>query len=98
MHLAHTKYSAHRLSLLTPGDHATITTEHPHFIKALTSTGVAGIDYKTNPGRVKCLHAHAAHFLSGGPGSEENCVGRWTVEWCEELELIKTATVAKDAN
>ncbi|KAL7566864.1 hypothetical protein ACA910_021357 [Epithemia clementina (nom. ined.)] len=39
--------------------------------------GIAGI---RNFASIKCLHAHCAHYLSGGPGSQDNVVGQWVVE------------------
>jgi hypothetical protein len=44
--------------------------------------GVAGT---TKPVRIKCLHTHLAHYLSGGRGSEDNIVGKWVFE-----SIIKT--------
>jgi hypothetical protein len=88
MKAAHEKYAAHRLSLITEADRASIESDYPHFLAKLASTGIAGIDYRDNPGRIKCLHAHSAHYLANGPGSEDNIVGKKTIEWCRELKLI----------
>lgn len=56
---AHEAYRAERLSLLSADDR-----EFLRRARALDrlQTGVAGLG---NPGRVKCLHAHLAHFLAG---------------------------------
>ena len=43
----------------------------------LENLGIAGI---RNFAAVKCLHAHCAHVLSGGAGSQDNVVGHWVVE------------------
>ena len=41
------------------------------------SRGISGI---RNYGAIKCLHAHIAHYLSHGPGSQDNVVGQWILE------------------
>lgn len=43
------------------------------------SRGVAGL---RNAHRIKCLHTHAAHYLSG---EERNVVGKWVMDTVKEL-------------
>jgi hypothetical protein len=87
---AHAKCAKRRVALLEPADLAELRASFPSFLEKLAGTGVAGIDFGKSPGKVKCLHAHVAHYLGGwgGGGGEDNVVGRWAVEWCRELGLI----------
>ncbi|MBO8141139.1 MAG: DUF501 domain-containing protein [Firmicutes bacterium] len=66
---AHRAAAERRISLLSPGDRARLAEESPRQWEALAGTGVAGIRF---PGGVKCLHAHYADFVAGGP----NPIGR----------------------
>ena len=50
--------------------------------------GVAGI---RNFASVKCLHAHAAHYLSNGEGSQDNILGKWVIQ-----EISKTISAPKN--
>ena len=73
MQRAHKSYGEERWSLLTEADRKAVTERR--WDGALGSArGVAGI---SNPKGVKCLHAHAAHYLAG---CEDNLVGKWTIE------------------
>lgn len=73
MQRAHTSYGEERWSLLTDADRKAVTERR--WDGALGSArGVAGI---SNSKGVKCLHAHAAHYLAG---CEDNLVGKWTIE------------------
>ncbi len=73
MKYAHLAYGEERQSMITSQDREFI--HERRWESALdTSRGVAGI---RNPGAVKCLHAHAAHFWSG---CKENVVGQWVAE------------------
>ena len=73
MERAHKSYGEERWSLLTDADRKAVTERR--WDGALGSArGVAGIS--TGKG-VKCLHAHAAHYLAG---CEDNLVGKWTIE------------------
>lgn len=89
MKLAHDAYGQARWSLLTNDDQDLMESRKWKF--ALT-TGVAGI---RKPFAVKCLHAHLAHYLSGGPGSEENLVGKWVLE--ELCNIVKEHASGTDA-
>ena len=51
--------------------------------------GVAGIKRHTT---IKCLHAHLAHYLSGGRGSEDNIVGKWVMESVAKILQEKKVT------
>ena len=54
----------------------------------LENLGIAGI---RNFAAVKCLHAHCAHVLSGGAGSQDNVVGHWVVEALRQRILQQQA-------
>jgi hypothetical protein len=71
MKRAHASYGQERRLLLTELDCQVI---HDNHWEAAFATGVAGI---RNPRGVKCLHAHAAHYLSG---ATDKCVGQWVME------------------
>lgn len=76
MERAHTAYGRARWSMVPEAD-------LPFPAAALNATrGIAG-NRKWFAGGVKCLHAHVAHVLSGGPGADDNVVGQWALE---ELE------------
>jgi hypothetical protein len=78
---AHAAYGQERWNTLTPTDVQWVVSRN--WKPALDSTrGVSGIK---KPIAVKCLHAHLAHYLSGGPGSTDNIVGKWTFEAILEL-------------
>lgn len=78
---AHEAYGETRWNLLSESDQQYISRKN--WKNALT-TGVAGL---RKPHAVKCLHAHLAHYLSGGPGSKENLVGKWVMD--EVCNLVK---------
>lgn len=80
MHRAHATYGQERWQLLTASDVQLIRGRQWDQAFSVTR-GVAGIS--NNYGAVKCLHAHAAHFLSGGAGSADNCVGMWVMQEVE---------------
>lgn len=89
MRNAHESYGKQRWDLLTDEDKK--DTEVRRWVDALgMQRGVAGI---RNFATVKCLHAHAAHYLATfGPnekgqhdGVADNLVGRWVLEAVEEL-------------
>jgi len=63
---AHRSYREMRLSLLSPGE---LEYAKEKGLRSILESGIAGI---TNPQRVKCLHAHLAHFLASG----QNPIGR----------------------
>jgi len=73
MERAHKSYGDERWSLLTDADRRAVT-ERRWDGSLSSGRGVAGI---SNPKGVKCLHAHAAHYLSG---CEDNLVGKWTIQ------------------
>ena len=76
MKAAHEAYGNARWQLLTDDDQAEI--ERRRWKDSLAGdAGVAGI---RKPFAIKCLHTHLAHHLSGGPGSDENVVGKWVLE------------------
>ncbi len=93
MSKAHESYGKARWQLLTDEDR--IETKNRNWSDALgIKRGVAGI---RNFEAVKCLHAHAAHYLAqceinrmdqiDSQDLPENLVGRWVLEAVEELIL-----------
>jgi len=80
MKRSHAGYGHERESLLLSQD-LTMIRERQWEAAFAASRGVAGI---RNPSAVKCLHAHAAHYLSGGNGSEDNLIGQWVMEHVHE--------------
>jgi hypothetical protein len=79
MKRAHACYGQERNRLLTDSDRALV--HQRNWDAAFVETrGVAGI---RNHAAIKCLHAHAAHFLSGGCGSTDNLVGKWVLQEVE---------------
>jgi hypothetical protein len=95
MKMAHESYGQARWDLLTKADQELM--ESRKWKGALT-TGVAGI---RKPFAIKCLHAQLAHYLSGGPGSKENLVGKWVVEelynMVQEHAAMDTTTPSAEA-
>lgn len=90
---AHESYGEQRWELLT--DHDKRDMEERRWVNALNNNrGVAGIATFHS---VKCLHAHAAHYLANyglqrnsmrrGGDLAENLVGRWVLEAVEELVI-----------
>lgn len=78
MERAHKSYGQERWLLLTDADRKAVTERR--WDGALGPVrGVAGI---SNYKGVKCLHAHAAHFLAG---CEDNLVGKWTIKEVERM-------------
>ena len=78
MERAHKSCGQERWLLLTDADRKAVTERR--WDGALgPARGVAGI---SNPKGVKCLHAHAAHFLAG---CEDNLVGKWTIQEVERM-------------
>lgn len=83
MKRAHLEYGKSRMRLLTENDRQEV--EERKWTYAIDETkGVAGIK---NPGAVKCLHAHLAHYLSGDPGSKDNIIGQWVLKRLVEMAL-----------
>ncbi|KAL9189538.1 hypothetical protein ACHAXT_009213 [Thalassiosira profunda] len=102
MQRAHASYGRKRWELLTDDDRADVLKRG--WKKALDERrGVAGINMEGGCDRVKCLHAHAAHYLAqiaereevregAAEGEDEddlNLVGKWTME--AVLESMKTS-------
>lgn len=86
MTLAHAKYGQQRHNLLAESDMKGIVHSKGWLESALSrKRGVAGI--RNTPFAVKCLHAHAAHFVSQTHtnGGRYNVVGRWVMERVEQL-------------
>ncbi|GAX10815.1 hypothetical protein FisN_1Hh357 [Fistulifera solaris] len=79
MKRAHMAYGKARKELLSDSDDALIMERKWESAFAETR-GVAGLRHYS---AIKCLHAHAAHFLSGENGSNDNVVGRWVIEEVE---------------
>mmetsp|Transcript_15977 Transcript_15977/g.35553 ORF Transcript_15977/g.35553 Transcript_15977/m.35553 type:complete len:463 (-) Transcript_15977:85-1473(-) len=73
MERAHRQYGQARWELLTEQDKKAVT-ERGWDGAVGIERGVSGI---RNARGVKCLHAHAAHYLAGGT---DNIVGRWTID------------------
>jgi hypothetical protein len=76
MEKAHQAYGQERYQLLTPGDLVLIQSRGWEAAFAPTR-GVAGI---RNYSAIKCLHAHAAHFLSEPEGKANNVIGEWVMQ------------------
>lgn len=70
---AHAQYGQDRWKLLTEDDLDLIHERKWEYAVDATN-GVAGI---RNFAAIKCLHAHAAHYLAG---CHDNIVGKWAVE------------------
>jgi hypothetical protein len=76
MKLAHNAYGLARWEMLTETDK--LEMECRGWKTSLDATcGIAGI---RKSHAIKCLHTHVAHYLSRGPGSDENIVGKWVME------------------
>lgn len=73
MERAHKAYGEERWKLLIDSD-VKLLEERKWEASVGAERGVAGI---RNPKGVKCLHAMLAHYLSRGPGSHDNVVGKW---------------------
>jgi hypothetical protein len=85
---AHQAYGCERWECLTDDDLKLV--QERKWEPALDlRRGVAGISRHTT---IKCLHAHLAHYLSGGRGSKDNIVGRWVLEAIIEMLREKEAT------
>ena len=92
MKRAHLAYGQARLRLLTDQDQKEI--QKRKWSAALEEArGVAGI---RNHAAVKCLHAHLAHYLSAGLGSNDNMVGEWVVDAICEMEEYKGVSDEKE--
>jgi hypothetical protein len=76
MEKAHQAYGQERYQLLTEADLALIESRGWEAAFAPTR-GVAGI---RNHAAIKCLHAHAAHFLSEPEGKANNVIGEWVMQ------------------
>jgi hypothetical protein len=76
MEKAHLAYGQERYQLLTEQDLVLIQSRG--WTEAFAPTrGVAGI---RNYSAIKCLHAHAAHFLSEPEGKANNVIGEWVMQ------------------
>ena len=82
IHQANLAYGQERYDLLTSNDMDYIQQRNWERAFDPNHRGVAGI---RNFASVKCLHAHAAHYLSHGAGSQDNVLGKWVME-----EIAKT--------
>lgn len=81
MKLAHKEYAVERWEkILTDDDKAWLTKRKWHpYVDDVDGRGVAG---SRHPSKVKCLHAHAAHYWSG---NANNIFGKWVEqELCDE--------------
>lgn len=74
---AHMSYAERRWSLLSADDNELVNQRG--WAKALQDVGVAGMR-KDTWDRVKCLHAHYAHYLADG----SNVVGAWVHELLQQ--------------
>lgn len=84
---AHQAYGQERWNSLTASD--MVLVKKRKWEPALDfRRGVAGITRHTT---IKCLHAHLAHYLSGGMGSEDNVVGKWAMELIMKMLQEKKA-------
>lgn len=78
----HRQYSALRKSLFEPEKIKELAETCPDFLKAVTESGVGGINYRENPGAAKCLHLQTAAWLGMGwhPASD------WLSEKIDSLQ------------
>jgi hypothetical protein len=81
MEKAHEAYGQERHELLTQDDLGVIRSRGWEAAFAPTR-GVAGIRNHT---AVKCLHAHAAHYLSEPEGKANNVIGEWVMQAVADL-------------
>jgi hypothetical protein len=95
MKQAHVLYGEARWALLTDDDVALL--ERRQWTLALDpkGRGVAGIRHHDS---IKCFHAHAAHYLSGGPGSQHNVVGKWVMDALYQTLLSKKEEKVEASN
>ena len=77
---AHSSYGTERFNLLTNTDLTEIIQKNKWEGAIGIERGVAGIRRFDT---IKCLHAHAAHYLACP--EEKNVVGRWVMEAVEEM-------------
>jgi hypothetical protein len=85
MEKAHQAYGQDRYQLLMPEDLVLIRARGWEAAFAPTR-GVAGI---RNHSAIKCLHAHAAHYLSEPEGKANNVIGEWVMQAVANLALQK---------
>jgi hypothetical protein len=83
MEKAHASYGLERYQLLTVSDMELIRGRGWEAAFA-ASRGEAGIH---NYAAVKCLHAHAAHYLSEPIGTANNVVGEWVMQVKADLTV-----------
>lgn len=88
----HRQYSALRKSLFKPAEIKELAESSPDFLKAVTESGVGGINYLENPCAAKCLHLQTASWLGMGwhPASDwlSEKIGplRCDNAYCEKFE------------
>ena len=68
----HDSYATERWELLTPEDKEYCVQKH--YDTVLKESGICGMQYKR---RIKCLHAHYAHYLATGG---QTLVGSWIAD------------------
>jgi hypothetical protein len=85
MEKAHQAYGQERYQLLTQEDLVLIRSRGWEAAFAPTR-GVAGI---RNYSAIKCLHAHAAHYLSEPEGKANNVIGEWVMQAVANLAQKK---------
>lgn len=85
MEKAHKAYGQERYQLLTLEDLVLIRSRGWEAAFAPTR-GVAGI---RNYSAIKCLHAHAAHYLSEPEGKANNVIGEWVMQAVASLAQTK---------
>jgi hypothetical protein len=85
MEKAHQAYGQERYLLLTQEDLVLIRSRGWEAAFAPTR-GVAGI---RNYSAIKCLHAHAAHYLSEPEGKANNVIGEWVMQAIANLAQQK---------
>ena len=103
MRLAHAAYGSYRTNLLTESD-VTLLVERRWMAAVGPDRGIAGMRYGNDAsagcgGGVKCLHAHAAHYLSrsNSNGGLDNVVGQWVMELVEERVLRGLAAATNNS-
>ena len=85
MKAAHKEYAQRRQQLLTPEDMTKMRDcgwYDTVFDFSLSKKGIAGIQNHT---KLKCLHTHAAHYLSGY--GTNNVVGKWVIQEVQRMLL-----------
>ena len=89
MQQAHENYAKQRRDVVPQSVQASLARNYPKRHDVLMNSGVGGI--RTQEG-IKCLHAHLAHYLAGGP----NPVGAWAAQQIKDLDGCSTGRCGEE--